>query len=114
MVRFDLVLEGILGVAKRNAAAPTKLRNNGRESPVKQMLNLPNNGYKIYEVQLYNEQVREMAQRRKRHCFLDRLWATPQVRDVVARDEAEAWALIAERFPPEDGFVVERISTSRC
>lgn len=90
------------------------MRNNGRESPVKQMLNLPNNGYKIYEVQLYNEQVREMAQRRKRHCFFDRLWATPQVRDVVARDEAEAWALIAERFPREDGFVVERISTSRC
>ena len=91
-----------------------RARNNVRESSVKLMLNLPNNGYKIYEVQLYNEQVREMTQRRKRHSFFDRLWATPQVRDVVARDEAEAWALITERFPPEDGFVVERISTSRC
>ena len=76
------------------------------------MLNLPNNGYKVYEVQLYNEQVRVMAQRRKRHSFFDRHWARAQVRDVVARDESEAWALIAERFPPEDGFVVERITTS--
>jgi hypothetical protein len=76
------------------------------------MLNLPNNGYKVYEVQLYNEQVRAMAQRRKRHSFFDRQWARAQVRDVVARDESEAWALITERFPPEDGFVVERITTS--
>lgn len=75
------------------------------------MLNLPNNGYRIYEVQLYNKQVRAMAARNKRHSFFDRHWATPQVRDVVARNEAEAWALIAERFPPEDGFVVERISS---
>ena len=77
------------------------------------MLNLPNDGYKVYEVQLYNEQVRVMAQRRKRHSFFDRHWARAQVRDVVARDESEAWALIAERFPPEDGFVVERITGSR-
>jgi hypothetical protein len=76
------------------------------------MLNLPKNGYKVYEVQLYNEQVRVMARRRKRHSFFDRQWARAQVRDVVARDESEAWALIAERFPPEDGFVVERITTS--
>ena len=76
------------------------------------MLNLPNNGYKVYEVRLYNKQVRAMAQRRKRHSFFDRQWANAQVRDVVARDESEAWALITERFPPEDGFVVERITTS--
>ncbi len=78
------------------------------------MLNLPNNGYKIFEVQLYNKQVREMAQRRRRHVFFDPGWARPQVRDVVARDEAEARTLITERFPPEDGFVVERISPTMC
>jgi hypothetical protein len=77
------------------------------------MLNLPNNGYKIYEVKLYNEHVRAMAELKKRHNFFDRHWATAQVRDVVARNEAEAWALIAERFPPEDGFVVERITSGR-
>jgi hypothetical protein len=85
---------------------------NARQAGLCAMLNLPNNGYKVYEVQLYNAQVRLMAQRRKRHSFFDRHWARAQVRDVVARDESEAWALIAERFPPEDGFVVERITTS--
>lgn len=74
------------------------------------MLNLPNNGYKVYHVQLYNQQVRAMAERRQRHWYFDRHWARPQVRDVVARDEAEAWTLIKERFPPEDGFVVEQIT----
>jgi hypothetical protein len=74
------------------------------------MLNLPNNGYKVYQVRLYNEQVRAMARRRQRHSYFDHHWAKPQVRDVVARDEAEAWTLISERFPPEDGFVVEHIT----
>ena len=76
------------------------------------MLNLPNNGYKVFEVQLYNEEVRALAQRRHRHSAFDRHWARPQVRDVVARNEAEAWLLISQRFPPEDGFVVERITPS--
>lgn len=74
------------------------------------MLHLPNTGYRVFRVQLYNEQVRNLARRRQRHCFFDRHWAETQSRDVVARDESEAWSLIAERFPPEDGFVVEEIS----
>lgn len=74
------------------------------------MLHLPNNGYKVYQVRLYNEQVRALAQRKRRHYFFDRQWASAQERDVVARDEEEAWALISERFPPEDGFVVECIT----
>jgi hypothetical protein len=76
------------------------------------MLHLPNSGYRVFRVQLYNEQVRSLATRRQRHSFFDRHWAEAQLRDVVARDEAEAWSLIAERFPPEDGFVVEQITAS--
>ncbi|MBK8175729.1 MAG: hypothetical protein IPK66_10835 [Rhodospirillales bacterium] len=76
------------------------------------MLNLPNNGYKVYHVQLYNAEVRASAESRRQHDFFGRHWARPQVRDVVARDENEACSLIAERFPPEDGFVVERIIPS--
>ncbi|MFO1145676.1 MAG: hypothetical protein U1E33_03540 [Rhodospirillales bacterium] len=76
------------------------------------MLHLPNVGFRVFQVQLYNEQVRTLVQRKQRHTFFDRHWAQAQVRDVVARDEAEAWSLITERFPPEDGFVVERITAS--
>lgn len=77
------------------------------------MLHLPTNGYKIFQVQLYNEQVRMMAKLRQRHIFFDRSWANAQMRDVVARNEAEAWSLISERFPPEDGFVIESITADR-
>ncbi|MFO1119482.1 MAG: hypothetical protein U1E38_04970 [Rhodospirillales bacterium] len=79
------------------------------------MPHLPNAGFRVFQggqAQLYNEQVRTLAQRKQRHTFFDRHWAEAQVRDVVARDEAEAWSLITERFPPEDGFVVERITAS--
>jgi hypothetical protein len=68
------------------------------------MLHLPNDGYKIYECAIYNQKVR--------HSYFDNRWADIQRRDVVARDEVEALSLIAERFPPEDGFIVEDIAVS--
>lgn len=77
------------------------------------MLNLPNDGHKIYEVALYNEQVRELVQKKRQHIYFSKQWAKLQMRDVVARDEAEARALIAERFPEEDGFIVEEIRPHR-
>lgn len=52
-----------------------------------------------------------MGQRR-RHGQISNRWAEVQLRDVVAHDEAEARVLIAERFPPEDGFVVEGVARS--
>jgi hypothetical protein len=77
------------------------------------MLHLPNNGYKVYAVELYNQQVRSLVRSKKRHCYFNDHWADVQVRDVVARTEAEARALIAERFPPEDGFVVAGVIADR-
>lgn len=84
----------------------------GAADGLEEMLNLPNDGYRIFQVSLYNEEVRLLAERKKRHCFFDRGWATEQVRDVVARSEAEARALIQERFPPEDGFVVQKVNAA--
>lgn len=77
------------------------------------MLHLPNNGYKVYMVELFNQQVRSLVTKRRRHSFFNDHWAEVQVRDVVARSETEARALIAERFPPEDGFVVQAIVPER-
>jgi hypothetical protein len=77
------------------------------------MLYLPNTGFKVFEVAIYNKEVRSLVKQNQRHCYFDDHWADVQLRDVVARDEAEARALIAERFPPEDGFVVEGVSASR-
>ncbi len=74
------------------------------------MLHLPNDGYKVYEVLIYNQVVRDLVCQKRRHNYFDDRWAIDQRRDVVARDEAEARTLIYERFPPEDGFVVKTVN----
>lgn len=76
------------------------------------MLHLDSSDVQVFEVALYNERVRALANQRRRHGRFSNRWAEVQVRDVVARDEAEARLLIAERFPPEDGFVVEGVARS--
>lgn len=74
------------------------------------MLHLESSDVQVFKVALYNKKVRALVRQHRRHvCFGDR-WAEVQSRDVVARDEAEALALISERYPPEDGFVVAQIA----
>lgn len=77
------------------------------------MLHLPNTGHKIYEVAVYNRNVRELVRDRRQHAAYDDRWAQPQLRSVVARSEAEARELISERFPPTDGFVIQRVHRGR-
>ncbi len=78
------------------------------------MLHLPNTGHKIFEVAVYNRNVRELVDKKRQHAAYDDRWAAPQTRNVVARNEDEARELIAQRFPPEDGFVIQRVHRSRC
>lgn len=77
------------------------------------MLHLPETGHKIFEVAVYNSNVRDLVARQYHHAAYDDRWAQPQTRNVVARDESEARALISERFPPEQGFVIQRVHKSR-
>ena len=77
------------------------------------MLHLPETGHKIYEVAVYNKIVRDLVKKRRRHAAYDDRWAQPQLRSVVARNETEARELIAERFPPGDGFVIQRVHRGR-
>lgn len=77
------------------------------------MLHLPNSGHRVYEVAIYNAKVREMVKRNLRHSYFHDEWAAAQKRSVVATTESEARKLIAERFPPEEGFVIQDVSPSR-
>ena len=77
------------------------------------MLQVPNKGRKAFEVAIYNKEVRAMVKENLSHSYFDDYWADVQVRDVVARDEAEARVLIAQRFPPEDGFVIQDLYAGR-
>lgn len=77
------------------------------------MLHLPETGYRVFEVAIYNKDVRALVKQNESHTYFDDDWADVQVRDVVARDEGEARSLIAERFPPDDGFVVQAVHRCR-
>lgn len=77
------------------------------------MLHLPANGHRVFEVEIHNQLVRQLVSSNRRHQFYDERWARTQRRNVVARCEREARDLIAERFPPEDGFIIESVHPSR-
>lgn len=77
------------------------------------MLNLPRSDQNIYEVVISHSDVRALTSRRRRPHCLDERWSRPQLRNVVARNEAEARDLIAQRFPPEDGFVIQAVCQGR-
>ena len=77
------------------------------------MLPQPMAGQAIFEVCIYNKDVRALVKENQSHTFYDDHWADTQVHDIMAHDEGEARALIERRFPPEDGFVIEALTVSR-
>ena len=73
------------------------------------MLEMAINGHHVYEVSIYNREVRAMVKENQHHHFFDDQWADIHVRNVNASDEDEAVSIITKRFPPEDGFVIEQV-----
>lgn len=63
---------------------------------------------------IYNSKVRAAVKENQSHVVLGDHWADSQVHEVVARNESEALDMIAERYPPEDGFVVETLTAEEC
>lgn len=74
------------------------------------MLQVPTAGTRIFEVTIYNKEVRSLVKENQSHLFYDDQWADVRVHDVLAKNEDQARALIAERFPPDDGFVIGTIA----
>ncbi|MGH6660911.1 MAG: hypothetical protein ACREB6_05185 [Rhodospirillales bacterium] len=74
------------------------------------MLPRSTTNHRVFEVSIYNEEVRSQVRDNQSHLYFDDQWADVRVRDVIARDEAEARRLIAERFPPDDGFVITAVT----
>ncbi|MGB0684276.1 MAG: hypothetical protein ACPGOV_16345 [Magnetovibrionaceae bacterium] len=58
---------------------------------------------------IHNSLVRALVKDNKTHETYEAHWADVQSLDVVARDEQEARAIIEERFPASEGFVIEAI-----
>ena len=73
------------------------------------MLHKPCDGEQVYEVSLYNKDVRSLVKENQRHDVYEDHWADSQKHDVIACDESEARRMVAERFKPDDGFVIEGV-----
>jgi len=71
------------------------------------------NGQQVFEVSIFNKAVRSLVKENRRHSYFDDYWADTQVRDVIAKNEAEARRLVTEQFPPDDGFVIEFVSLTQ-
>jgi len=63
----------------------------------------------VYLVSIYNKVVRAMVKENKSHNFFADKWADIHTQGVVANSETEARKKIANRYPPEDGFVIEGV-----
>ncbi len=74
------------------------------------MLQTPCNGHKVFEIAVYNQEVRTLVKANQSHSFYDDNWADTHLHDVLAKDEVEARELIENRFPADDGFVVESVN----
>ena len=74
------------------------------------MLHKPCDGEQVYEVSLYNKDVRSLVKENQSHDLFEDHWADSQKHNVVACDETEARRMVAERFKPDDGFVIEGVT----
>jgi hypothetical protein len=70
------------------------------------MLQFPWKDLKPYAFEVYNRNVRALVKNNLSDWHLDDYWADAQVRDVIAQNEDQARALIDDRFPSDEGFVV--------
>ena len=68
-------------------------------------------GRNAYEVSIYNRDVRAAVKDNKSHILFGDHWADIQFQDVQAQSETEARKLISQRYPPDQGFVIEELTT---
>jgi hypothetical protein len=73
------------------------------------MLQEPRAGRQAFQVVIYNKDVRALVKDNQPHSHYADHWADGTVQAIEARDEGEARRLLAERYPPEAGFVVQSV-----
>lgn len=76
------------------------------------MLQYNTHELQVFEVAVYNRDVRAALKENRSHLIFGDHWADVQIHDVTAHDETEARELIENRFPSKDGFVVGEMTPS--
>jgi hypothetical protein len=74
------------------------------------MLHKPSDGENVYEISIYDKEVRSLVKENQSHKLFDDHWADSQLHDVVATDEEEARRMVDERYPESDGFVIKAVT----
>ncbi len=74
------------------------------------MKRTPNCADRVFEVCIYNKEVRSLVEENQSHAFFDDHWAQEQIRDVLADDADAARHVASTRFPPDDGFVITSVT----
>ncbi|MFB0951281.1 MAG: hypothetical protein QMB02_00715 [Rhodospirillales bacterium] len=69
----------------------------------------PHNGDHVFEVSIFNKEVRSLVKENMSHDFFDDHWADEQVSDVLAETADEARKVVQKRFPSDDGFVISSV-----
>lgn len=73
------------------------------------MLHKPQNGEHVFEVSIYNKEVRSLVKENQSHGVYDDHWADCHPHDFVAADETEARRMASARYPESDGFVIQDV-----
>ena len=89
--------------------APGENRNQQMSDRGYAMLQLPIKGQCIYEISFYNKDVRSLVKENQSHKAFEDQWADNHIHDVVALNEEHARSLAAERYPLDEGFVINSI-----
>ena len=63
----------------------------------------------VFKCSFYNKNARLGVSGSAKHRFLENNWGDTHSHDIIASDEKQARDVICLRFPPEDGFVIEKI-----
>ena len=63
----------------------------------------------MYEVTIYNKQVRDKVADGEHHAQFTDDWADFRYVEILAMNEDQARARMKERHPPEKGFVIDNI-----
>ena len=69
----------------------------------------PYNADRIFEVCIYNKEVRSLVKDNQSHAFFDDHWADEKIRDLLSDNADVARHLASTRFPPDEGFVITSV-----
>jgi len=64
----------------------------------------------LFEVSLYNQNVRALGKDNKSYNLFDDYWADRQIYGIVASDAQEARVIAKQRYPRNEGFVIKSVS----